>query len=218
MEGGMRLPIVTIVILASALAAAEAGDMCPCENDVYVSCPGMRISVCPRETFELIRNGCGGDNDYIEVYIRDCTPAGIPGIPPTDFWMNACQAQYELCLCVQALVADSLTGTNGRTTFSGGFLAGGCVPQGGLWMACQGKTILDDPLCVGPECIDVVIVSPDLNADCQVNLSDLSFFGESYNTSLGDPDFNTCCDYNDDGVCNLSDFSFLGQHYQHGCF
>lgn len=214
----MQVMIGIACLLAAFPALAAAGDMCPCENDLYASCPGMRISVCPRETFENIRSGCGGDSDYIEVYIRDCLHEGISGIPPTDFWMNACLEQYELCVCVQHFVADSLTGPNGRTTFSGGILAGGCVPEGGIWVSCQGKTILDDPECVTAECIDVVIVSPDLNADCAVNLSDLSFFGQSYNRSLGDTDFNTCCDYNDDGACNLSDFSFLGEHYQHTCF
>jgi hypothetical protein len=213
----MKTPSILVCLLMVVSTSVMAGDICPCENDLYVSCPGMRISVCPDGDFEFIRNGCGGDFDYIEVFLRDCTHTGIAGIPTTDFWMNACRQEYELCLCVQHIVADSLTGTNGRTTFSGRISAGGCIPEGGIWFACQGKTILDDPICALPECIDVVIVSPDINADCYVNLSDLSFFGGSYNRQLGDPGFNTCCDYNDDDACNLSDFSFLGEHYQHGC-
>jgi hypothetical protein len=214
----MKYLVITGILLLVLSPAVFAGDMCPCENDVFVSCPGMRISVCPRETFENIRNACGGTDDYIEVYIRDCTHTGIAGIPQTDFWMDACLEQYELSLCVQHFVADSLTGSNGRTTFSGRILAGGCIPEGGIWVSCQGKTILNDPTCTGPECIDVVIVSPDINADSFVNLSDLSFFGESYNKEVGDPGYDTCCDYNDDDWCNLSDFSFLGEHYQHECF
>jgi hypothetical protein len=51
-----------------------------------------------------------------------------------------------------------------------------------------------------------------------VDVSDLSFFGQSYNKSLGDTDYNACCDYNDDDECDLSDFSFFGEHYQHDCF
>jgi hypothetical protein len=214
----MKHLVTTGILLLVLSHAVFAGDMCPCENDVYVSCPGMRVSACPAGDFEFIRNGCGGDSDYIEVYIRDCTHTGIAGIPPTDFWMNACEAQYEMCVCVQHFAADSLTGSNGRTTFSGRISAGGCIPEGGIWVSCQGKTIMDNPLCVLPECIDVVFVSPDINADCFVNLSDLSFFGQAYNTQLGDSEFNTCCDYNDDDWCNLSDFSFLGEHYQHECF
>jgi hypothetical protein len=214
----MKVPVITVLLLLASAVAARAGDICPCENDLYVSCAGMRISVCPAGDFEFIRNGCGADADYIEVYIRDCTHTGIPGIPPTDFWTNACEVQYEMCVCVQHFVADSLTGSNGRTTFSGRISAGGCIPSGGIWVSCQGKKILDDPLCLEPECIDVVIVSPDINADCQVTLSDLSFFGQSYNKQEGDVGYDTCCDFNDDGWCDLSDFSFLGEHYQHGCF
>jgi hypothetical protein len=67
-------------------------------------------------------------------------------------------------------------------------------------------------------CHIIIIVSVDLTADCQVNLSDLGVFGLSYNKNLGDPGYNTCCDYNDDDKCNLSDFAYMGEHYLHTCF
>ncbi len=137
--------------------------------------------------------------------------------PWTDYWTDACQVEYSLGICVQHFVADSLTDVNGRTTFSGRISAGGCIPEGGIYIACQGYTIFDEAQ-VEPICLDVVIVSPDINADSFVNLSDLSFFGESYNKQVGDSGYDTCCDFNDDGWCNLSDFSFMGEHYQHQCF
>jgi len=214
----MRILFIATVLLLIVPTAGFAGDICECENDLYVSCPGMRVSVCPCGGFEKIEDGCGNGNDYIEIFLRDCSHTGIAGIPWTDYWMNACDPAHELCLCVEAFVADSLTGSNGRTTFSGKIAAGGCVPTGGIFVSCQGKTILDDPLCVAPVCLDVIIVSPDINADCHVNLSDLSFFGQSYNKQVGDVGYDTCCDFNDDDWCNLSDFSFLGEHYQHQCF
>ncbi len=214
----MRVLMIVMALSMILSAAGIAGDMCPCENDLFVSCPGMRVSVCPRGGFERIDEGCGTGIDYIEVFIRDCSHVGIAGIPQTDFWMNACDQAHELCLCVEAFVADSLTGSNGRTTFSGKIAAGGCIPSGGIFVSCQGKTILDEATCTVPVCLDVIIVSPDINADCFVNLSDLSFFGQSYNKQVGDAGYDTCCDYNDDGFCNLSDFSFLGEHYQHECF
>lgn len=77
---------------------------------------------------------------------------------------------------------------------------------------------MEHPACTEVSVRDIVIVSPDLTADCRVNLSDLAVFGLSYNKSSGDPDFNTCCDYNDDGSCTLSDFAYMGEHYQHECF
>jgi hypothetical protein len=214
----MRALIIAAVLSVAVLAAgpAQAQWFDECLSELNVSCAGMRVSVCPRGDSEFIKEGCGGEDDYIEVYIRDYSGEGISGIPWTDYWMNACEAEYELCVCAQHFVADALTDSDGRTTFSGRIVAGGCIPEGGIFVSCQGKTIRDAS-CLWPVCIDVVIVSPDINADCAVNLSDLSFFSQSYNKSLGDTGYDTCCDYNDDDACNLSDFSFMGEHYQHEC-
>jgi hypothetical protein len=131
--------------------------------------------------------------------------------------MNACDELQELYLCASPIVADSLTSIAGRTTFSGRMAAGGCILTGGMFVACQGKTFLDIT-CSTPICIDIVIVSPDMNATGKVNISDFSFFGDSYNKAPGDPLYSPCADFNDDDRCNLSDFSFLGEHYQHECF
>lgn len=215
----MRALMMTIILAALILTSGPAAaQYFGCESEAAVSCPGMRVSVCPRGDFEHIRDGCGTGTDYIEVFVRSYGGDGVAGIPWTDFWTDACDAQYQLGICVQHFVADSLTDANGRTTFSGRISAGGCIPEGGIYIACQGMTFLDTETCTQPICLDVVLVSPDINGDSAVNLSDLSFFSQSYNKQLGDPEFNTCCDYNDDDLCNLSDFSFLGQHYQHVCF
>ena len=213
------MKILGIVVLLSLIVpvAGAAQSIDVCYSELNVSCTGMRVSICPKGDFEHIRNGCGGDDDYIEIFVRHSGNGGIAGIPWTDYWMDACDAQYQLALCVQHFVADSLTDVNGRTTFSGRIAAGGCVPEGGIYVSCQGSTIMNAS-CTAVICLDVVLVGPDLNADGEVNLSDLSFFGEVYNKELGDPGYNTCCDFNDDDMCNLSDFAFLGQHYQHECF
>ena len=88
-----------------------------------------------------------------------------------------------------------------------------------MFVSCQGKVFLDEGGAgTPPICIDIVIVGPDLNRDCTVNLSDLTFFGLSYNKQLGDAGYDPCCDWNDDDWCDLSDFSFLGEHYEHTCF
>jgi hypothetical protein len=214
----MRALIATAVMVASILASIPAGaQIIGCDSEASVSCSGMRVSICPRGDFEYIKDGCGNGTDYIEVFIRDMGGTGIAGIPWTDYWMDACDPQYQLGLCVQHFVADSLTDVNGRTTFSGRISAGGCIPDGGIYIAYAGMTLLD-PQCIYPICLDVVLVSPDINADSFVNLSDLSFFGESYNKQVGEVGYDTCCDFNDDGWCNLSDFSYIGQHYQHRCF
>ena len=210
---GKVLLFSLLLVFATSL---YAGDVDECLSDCGTSC-SLRVSVCPAGDFEFIRNGCGGDADYIWVEINDDLGVGIEGVPWTDYWMNACDGAQELCLCASPIAADSLTNADGRTTFSGRFAAGGCILTGGMYVSCQGKTIVGEPTCIEPTCIDIVIVSPDINVDCFVNLSDLTFFGQSYNKAEGDAGYNPCCDYNDDGVCNLSDFSFLGEHYQHSC-
>jgi hypothetical protein len=161
---------------------------------------------------------CGGDADYIWVVVLDAGSNGIEGIPWTDYWFNACDPAQELCLCASPIVADSLTNSAGRTTFSGRLRAGGCVLTDGLWFSVQGKQIVLAPACTDLVCLDIVVVSPDITADCAVNLSDFTALGLSYNKDLGDPGYDPCCDFNDDDKCNLSDFTFLGAHYYHECF
>lgn len=210
--------LVTALLLALLIPApgfAQVPNECECE--AFVTCPGMRLNVCPAGDYDMIADGCGTGTDYIGVYIRDHAGVGIPGIPVTDYWMNSCNAQCELCVTASSFIADSPTDSDGFTKFSGTLSAGGCslMPAcQGIWIACQGYLIRVKPACE-PACLDIVIVGPDINADCQVNLSDLAFFGESYALEEGDPNYNTCCDYNDDGKCNLSDFSFFGLHYGH---
>ena len=213
----MKILVIAGLLLLTVPVAGSAQSIDVCYSELNVSCTGMRVSICPRGDFEQIRNGCGGDDDYIEVIIRHSGGDGIAGIPPTDYWMNACDEQYELALCVQHIVADSLTSINGRTTFSGRISAGGCIPEGGIYVSCQGATIMNAS-CTAVICLDVVLVGPDINGDGEVNLSDFSLFGWSYNMQVGDVQFSTCCDFNDDGECNLSDLAFFGQHYQHQCF
>jgi hypothetical protein len=215
---GKVLLFSLLLVFATSL---HAGDVNECLSEAGTSC-SLRVSICPAGDFEFISTGCGGDADYIWVLVKDAAGVGIAGIPWTDYWMNACDGAQELCLCASPIVADSLTNLLGRTTFSGRMAAGGCILTGGMFVACQGKTFMEyegsPSSCPNPICIDIVIVSPDLTADCFVNISDFSFFGDSYNKQEGDTGYSPCTDYNDDGRCNLSDFSFLGEHYQHKCF
>ncbi len=212
------------ILVAAVSVAAPAGALdCDCYSQAGLSCPSMRITICPRGDFEPIRNGCGGSSDYIWVEARDCANQPIAGIPWTDYWIGACDVAQTLFYCAEPIAADSLTGENGRTTFSGIIRAGGCVLSGGIWVAIQGMVIKGPyPNCVNSVCLPIIIKGPDLTGaggapDGIVNLSDLVPFGSSYNKNLGQAGYNACCDYNDDDRCNLSDFAFFGSHYQHRC-
>jgi hypothetical protein len=218
----MRIALILLAILLIASASNVHAYEDFCYSTAGVSCQNMRVTVCPRGDFEQIRNGCGGTDDYIWVEVRDMGRQPVPGIPWTDYWMDACNAAQALSLCVEAISADSMTGLNGRTTFSGIFRAGGCVLTGGLYLAVQGEILKSTPCGPNKLCLSVVVKGPDLTGssgkpDGVINLSDLIPFGTTYNTNLGQAGYNACCDYNDDDKCNLSDFAFFGQHYQHSC-
>ena len=217
---GKVLLFSLLLVFATSL---HAGEVDGCESECSVSCVGMRVSICPAGDFQFIREGCGGVADYIQVDVKDIGGVGVPGIPWSDYWLAACDdVTYALCLCARPILADSLTssspGVEGRTTLSARIAGGGCVLSDGISLAVQGKVILEKPSCIDPICLDVQIVSPDLTADCVVNLSDLGVFGLSYNKALGETGYDDCCDYNDDQDCNLSDFAYMGEHYQHVCF
>jgi hypothetical protein len=213
--------VLLFSLLLVFATSAFAGDVDNCLSDWGVgACPGtMRVSICPQGDFEFIRDGCGTGTSYIWVNVVDSGGVGIAGIPWSDYWIQACNPEEELCLCCNPIVADSLTNENGNTTFSGRIAGGGCVLNDGLYMAIQGKIVVTVASgCTEVKCVIIIIVSVDLTADCQVNLSDLGVFGLSYNKNLGDAGYNPCCDYNDDDKCNLSDFAYMGEHYLHECF
>jgi len=216
----MRIMLVAISVMLMIASASQAGDGFQCFFcSMGVSCPDMQVTACPQGDFEMIRNGCGGSDAYIWVEIRDDSNRPIPGIPWTDFWFKACDPWQDLYICTGRIRTDSLTGTNGRTTFSGLFEAGGCHLNGGISIACSYAWIGG----AGPtSCLPLVIKSPDMTGaggypDGIVNLSDLVPFGSGYNRNLGQAGYNACCDYNDDNKCNLSDFAFFSTHYQHRC-
>jgi hypothetical protein len=213
--------VLLFSLLLVFATTAYAGDVDECQSDwgwSGIDCAVPRIAICPQGDFEFIRDGCGPGNDYIWVDVLDIGGTGISGVPWSDYWLQACDPAEELCLCANPVVADSLTNSAGRTTITGRIAGGGCVVTGGLYLAIQGKIVVNWPACTEVKCVIIIIVTVDLTADCQVNLSDLGVFGLSYNKQLGDAGYNTCCDYNDDDKCNLSDFAFMGEHYLHECF
>jgi hypothetical protein len=238
--------VVAFALMLVVATAVYAGSVDDCKSNAGLMtwdgvgtpavCAAMNLTICPAADFEFIRTACGSTNDYIWIEAKDASNVAIQGIPWTDYWLNSCNATKQLCLCASPIVADSLTGANGRTTFGGRVAGGGCnIPAGsltsqGVWIAIQGKTIQAKPCPpnTGPLCLIINVKSPDLvggagqTPDCKVTVSDLVPFSKSYNTQWGVPPpagkaFNACCDYNDDTKCNLSDFAFLGAHYTHKC-
>jgi len=235
--------VVALALMLMMATSVYAGSVDDCKSNAGIMrwdgitppviCVEMEIIICPGGDWFYISVSCrvsgSGGHDYIWIEARDLSNLPIPGIPWTDYWLNACDPAKQLCLCASPIVADSLTGFNGRTTFGGRVAGGGCVKSGGVWIAIQGQTILAKPCPpIAILCLNITVRGvdlrggPGLTPDCKVTVSDLVPFSQSYNTQQGVPPppgkaYNACCDYNVDTKCNLSDFAFLGAHYTHKC-
>jgi hypothetical protein len=199
---------------------AWAVDVDECLSTAGLSCAQMKITICPAGDFEYIAAGCGGTGGYLWIVARDHNGNPVRGIPRTDYWLDACAPGQRLFLSGESIIADSNSGSNGRTTFSGRIAGGGCTLTQGIRVAVQGKTIMRYDQCIAPLCLNIVIKGPDLTGaggrpDGVVDLLDLATFGLSFRKGSGNPDFNPCCDFDDDNWCALGDFAFFRQHYQH---
>jgi hypothetical protein len=224
--------VVAFALMLVFATSIYAGNVDDCESDVgIVGCTTMTLDICPAGDFELISEACDlpgapVEGAYLWIIARDSGGNPIPGIPWTDYWLGSCDPDNLLCLCANPINADSLTGENGRTTFSARVVRGGsCSLEDGIWWAIQGK-IVQNEACDADTCLSIEIKSIDLtgntitgDGDCICDISDLAVFGWSYNTVLGGekPGFNPCCDYNEDDACDVSDFAYFAQHYQHRC-
>lgn len=62
---------------------------------------------------------------------------------------------------------------------------------------------------------NLMVRSIDATNDGIVDLSELTFFGLTYNKSLEHPGYDGCYDFNGDGWVDLSDFGLLGEHWYH---
>jgi len=223
-----RIAAIIALVLIAVPCGAVAANVDACKSSAGLSCNNMTVTVCPRADYDFISRACAGVNDYIWIVAKDTYNNPIPGIPWTDYWLNACNPARQVYLCASPFAADSLTGPNGRTTFSGRIAGGGCNMEmngatQGIWVAIQGKVVLGNkPNCDVNLCLDVRVKSPDLTGpagpDGIVNQSDLSVFIIGYNKQPPATQFNSCCDFNDDGDTNLVDFALFRQHYGHRCW
>jgi hypothetical protein len=188
-------------------STATSGIVDPCSSYAWFCQAGSRCwFICPQGDAQSLAAG----GNEICVCIEDVNGDPIPNILATDFWLIGCTDIY-LCAGAGSIDADSATGANGCTSISDTWFAGGCELVG-VHVVCQG-VIIGCP----PTCLNIVVVSPDLDADGDVDLVDFSLFAAAFNTSTGDAGYDPCCDYDCDGDVDLVDFSLFAQHWQHSC-
>jgi len=111
-----------------------------------------------------------------------------------------------LCVCPGGNFADEATNIDGRTTFHGTLAGGGFAS--GLQVYVDGVRVGDVPLRIN---------SPDLNADCAVDGSDLSALAVHLGSRAGEPRYTLAADFNEDGSVDASDLSCLAIFLRSRC-
>ncbi|MBN1884247.1 MAG: T9SS type A sorting domain-containing protein [Candidatus Krumholzibacteriota bacterium] len=161
--------------------------------------------------------GCpGGDWDRFVVGV-DLLDGDMEGpLVAGDLTMATCSAGGRYVFWLDPVHADSTaTSGNGWETTLSDSCSSVDTPGPGDDCAADSLLVRFREFVLG-HAGGIVVKSPDYNADGTVNLSDISFFGETYNKQRGDAGYNDYFDFNGDDRTNLSDYSFMGEHYYHG--
>lgn len=137
-------------------------------------------------------------------------PAPVPGFPAEDIWLEV----PGLVPCQGGAHADDDTDAEGWFTFSLPLAMGGWAdPDGGdayPYVMVSGSPLNE---LTGPAIRPTLLLnSPDINADGQVNLADLGLFSTDF---FGDYSFRS--DFFWDGVLNLADVGRLATSFGAGC-
>ncbi len=186
--------------------AAPGGLPEPCSLKVSFIEPGSRCwFICPQGDGHTLAKG----NNRIRIVAINNVGQPVPGILASDIWLIGCENLY-LCAGSGSIDADSATNEQGITTISGTLAAGG-GDLNGVYVVIVG-------IIAGcPPCKEMLVVSPDLDSDGDVDLGDFSIFGTAFGAVSSDPDYDPYCDFDCDSDVDIGDFSMFAQHWQHHC-
>jgi hypothetical protein len=203
---------ISVLLAASSSTGngGKSGLSSWCGSDAWIGVPSAHILVCPRGDGPSLADI--GATITVQVVSDQCdTP---PSFPPEDIYVLGCDnAWTTLCVPVYAAVdADGPTDENGITTISGAIRAGGFGT--GLWVMVRGQAATGECFCgAEPICLPLSVVSPDINGDLVVDLTDLGLFANAWPPLP----YSAPSDLNGDGVIDIIDFSLFAQHFLHGC-
>jgi hypothetical protein len=192
------------VLLMAGAAAADVGIPDPELSTAEMATPGPHwVLVCPAGDGETL-DALPGDSDAtITVHLVDHFMYPVGFFPAADLWLEIAPPGPLVVACPGRMIADDMTDGYGVTTFSGPFQAGACGY--GTMVVINGQPLVHPPLELG-------FVSPDLDGDLVVDLTDVVQFATAYLHG-----YEPCCDFYHDGALDLTDVILLAQHLTHAC-
>ncbi len=189
--------LVFALVLAAvpALANIPAPDLCVLSNPAGTD--GATVYTLPNgagNAFNEARLGGAAVDATLTLTVVNSDANPIEGYPAEDIWLVTTGGGLVSCADVNPGAA---TDANGQTQWVDAIAGGG----NSLAEDCQ-AIIAGDAV---PTTATVHFVSPDVNGDLQVNLTDVTLFTQGLDE--GDPDV----DFNNDGTVNLSDITLMTQ-------
>ncbi len=145
--------------------------------------------------FDEARQTTGVVNGTIFIKVMDALSQPWPFFPHEDLWLEF--DDPHMTLCPEGSLADRNTDINGDSWWVFPLKAGG-YSQGAMRGVVMGM-----PIPGGFEAIH--FNSPDINADLQVNLSDVALFSQDYWGGT----YQYRSDFHHDGVINLQDLAIM---------
>jgi len=201
----LRRNIVGLVICVAALGVSTLGvagvpDLVNSNADLPAGTPQVSVFLTPDGTGNLMTEARAITTPPLDVVDATITvtllDAGMNPVfayPFEDMWLET--SLGGLVACTNGTLANFNTDINGVSTFVGPFYAGGYSNKVAGELT---QVIINGAPLVGED-LDVLFNTPDLFADGQVELSDVSLFSGFY----GGTDY--AADYFYDGSVNLSD-------------
>jgi hypothetical protein len=187
--------IVVVLAVFSLLSSGAAFAGVPCAGTSSAVAGGKGIcapdaAICPQGDYDVID---------VTVTVKDCYGTPLMGLMVD---VTALPFGGDLCICPgEASKTVGPTDANGVThAYFSRF--GGCANVE-FSAICSGIEL-------GPSNY-ILVLSPDHNADCWVELVDFGEFALSYFK------VDACFDFNCDGIVELIDLGEFALHYLHEC-
>jgi len=192
----MKILVATMAILMSFAVCASASvpsastSTVDCQVGGVTNCVPNSAVVCPASDIDTI---------YVTVTVRNVYGDPLPG-KIVDCY--AIEVSGAFCWCPGESLQTSTSDVNGQAFFV--FTDFGGCGQVQFGAVCEGVVFI-------PCSPAIFVASPDMDADCDVDLSDFAQFASLYGGT------NPCGDFNCNGVVDLPDFALFSAHYGHVC-